>query len=83
MDTKTKIIICQGSSCFSRGNRKNLQVILRFLNEYNLESEVNFKGQLCSANCMQGPIIYINDVLYEQVDEEKVIELLKKQFNIK
>jgi NADH:ubiquinone oxidoreductase subunit E len=83
MDTTTNIIICQGSSCFSRGNKRNLQVILKFLNDYNLEAQVNFKGQLCSAKCMQGPVIYINDTLYEEMDEGKVIDIMKKHFNIK
>ena len=79
----TSIIICQGSSCFARGNRKNLQAILKFLNTHNLEAQVNFKGQLCTAKCMQGPVIYINDVMYEQVDEEKAINLIKEHFGIK
>lgn len=78
----TSIIICQGSSCFARGNRKNLQAILKFLNQHGLEANVSFKGQLCTAKCMQGPVIYINDVLHEQVDEEKAIQLIKEHFGI-
>lgn len=72
----TSIVICQGSSCFSRGNNKNLKIIQDYLAHHKLKANISFKGQLCSSRCQKGPVIIVNDVVYEQVDEPKVQKLL-------
>lgn len=77
---KTQIIICQGSSCFSRGNKKNLQVIQQFIREQKLDAQVLFKGQLCSGNCKSSPVIIVNGTVYEEVDEEKTLQILNNHF---
>ena len=81
MQNKTSIIICQGSSCFSRGNKNNLQVIQQFLKDRNLTANVSFKGQLCSSFCKEGPVIIINNTTYKNLDEVKTLEIIKNHFN--
>ena len=39
---KKEIVICLGSSCFSRGNKDVLEVVKRFLKEHQLTAEVFF-----------------------------------------
>lgn len=73
---KNKIIICQGSSCFSRGNKENLKAIQSFLSSHNLTSKVKFIGQLCTANCEKGPVILINNVLFEHVTPDQIEKIL-------
>lgn len=80
--SKTKIIICQGSSCFSRGNKENLEAIQAFISAHQLQAEIDFKGQLCSELCNEGPVIFINNDIYKEVTPEKVQILLKKHFNL-
>ena len=54
MNQKNQIIICMGSSCFSRGNRVNLELIKAWLSERKIEAEVGFKGQqIGRASCRE------------------------------
>ncbi len=78
---KTDITICLGSSCFSRGNGKNLEVIQEYIKTKGLEAEVTFKGQLCSENCSKGPMLIINGQSYYEVNKNKLIEILEKELN--
>lgn len=75
---KEKIILCMGSSCYSRGNRINLDLIRAWLEERNLQASVEFKGQLCTGLCNHGPVVIINGHVYENVKPAHVINLLKK-----
>lgn len=77
---KTNIVICQGSSCFARGNKENLMVIQKFIQDENLDVEVSFKGQLCTENCKQSPVFFINDAIYTEVDTNKTLDILKVHF---
>ncbi|MBQ9471087.1 MAG: (2Fe-2S) ferredoxin domain-containing protein [Bacteroidales bacterium] len=84
MDTNNKIpiTICLGSSCFSRGNRENLEVIKRYIAENNLNARVQFKGQLCSERCNRGPVIWINDVEYQGVSKSSILAILNRAFGL-
>ncbi len=79
---KTELVICMGSSCFARGNKKILAIIQEFIQSHNLSDKVIFKGNHCFGKCNNGPNIKINDTLHEGVNEETIIELLEKEFNL-
>jgi len=82
MKPKTNIIICMGSSCFSRGNQISLDLIKTYLKKNNLEGNISFSGQLCSEHCSKGPIVTINQKIYEDVHPDNVIDILQKALNI-
>jgi NADH:ubiquinone oxidoreductase subunit E len=75
--TKHTIKVCMGSSCFARGNMENLQKIENHINENNLDAEIELVGALCTEKCSSGPNIFIDDVLYDEIDEEKLNQILK------
>lgn len=75
-----EIIICMGSSCFSRGNKKVLQQIKEFLSERKLEQQVVFRGAHCFGNCEDGPVMKINGKLIQKVDPENVSSILEEYF---
>ncbi len=75
---KTEIVICLGSSCFSRGNKKSLLLIDKFLKENNLEDKYFFRGSRCFNICEKGPVLKIGDTLYEGVNPEDVEGILKR-----
>jgi len=81
MESKIEIIICLGSSCFSRGNKQVVQVIKEYLKKHHLEEAVNFKGNHCFSNCVEGPVVKINNQEYFQVDEEKIVNILNQYFH--
>lgn len=73
-----EITICLGSSCFARGNKKTVKLIQDFIKENKLEAKVHFKGNHCFGDCSRGPVIQINEKIYEQVDSERALEILQK-----
>jgi NADH:ubiquinone oxidoreductase subunit E len=76
---KSKINICLGSSCFSRGNKANLEVIQNYLKDNHLEADVHFSGHLCEERCSKGPIISINDRVYEEVTLSRLHKILQEE----
>ncbi|HHT03452.1 MAG TPA: (2Fe-2S) ferredoxin domain-containing protein [Bacteroidales bacterium] len=76
---KKEITICLGSSCFSRGNNKNLEIIQEYIKSKGLEADINFKGQLCSEQCQEGPVLTIDNTTYKEVTQTKLIEILDKE----
>lgn len=79
MSDKTEIIICLGSSCFARGNKKTVQAIEAYIREHDLAEKVFFHGGHCFGHCEKGPILKINKKLYEKVDHLNVIDILAKE----
>ena len=77
---KKEIIICLGSSCFSRGNKKTVQLIKDYIKNNQLEDKVFFHGNHCSGNCENGPIIKIDNKEYQNVSPDNIIYLLDSIF---
>lgn len=76
---KHKIVICMGSSCFARGNERNIQVIQDFLKNNQLEADVEFVGTHCNNICSNGPNISIDGVMFNKLDGETLIDLLNRK----
>lgn len=77
---KPKIVICIGSSCFSRGNTKNVETAEKYLEEngYRDEVDVDLSGSLCQGRCADGPIVVIDDHVYTKVDTGLMLDLLRQ-----
>lgn len=80
---KPRIVICVGSSCFSRGNARNVEIAEKYLEEHNLQDEVDvdLSGGLCAGCCAEGPNIIINGKIYNRVDSGVMRDLLKSTFS--
>ena len=74
----TEITVCMGSSCFSRGNRGNLEAIRAWLEASGRVDEVCFKGCRCEGHCSEGPNVIIGGVRYAGITPEMIPELLEK-----
>lgn len=70
------ITVCMGSSCFSRGNASNAEIIQKFIQQHNLSTTVEVKGCLCEGECKTGPNIRIDDKLFSYVSPEGLNDLL-------
>ncbi len=73
-----KISICMGSSCFARGNSKNLITLEEYIKEHNLNAEIELTGLRCTENCSKGPNIVIDNQEYNNVDKGSLIDIIKK-----
>lgn len=76
---KKQIIICMGSSCFSRGNDRNLETIEEFINQHNLTEEVDLRGSRCEGRCSHGPNIRIEHQVISHMDKGDLLEVLEDQ----
>lgn len=75
-----EISLCFGSSCFARGNERNLTLIENFLQERRLETKVELSGTRCSEGCLLGPRVVVDGVVYDRVDAEKLTRILNEKF---
>lgn len=82
MSNKIEVVICLGSSCFSRGNKNLLSLISQYVKDHNIQDRINFHGGHCFDNCAEGPILKVDGKLYTNIDEMKVIEILNNTFEI-
>lgn len=78
--TRRRISICLGSSCFARGNNANLEVIKQYLKDNGLEAEITFSGRLCENTCNRGPVVCIDDQVYENVNRSLLHKILEEEF---
>ena len=77
-----KIRICLGSSCFSKAKETNLEYIERFLKMNKVTDKVDFAGHLCIDQCITGPNIEIDDIMYSGVDPAKLEKVLRFHFGL-
>lgn len=75
---KPRITICMGSSCFLRGNRRNLELIESYLAARGIAARVDLVGSRCEGACGSGPNIRINGRIFPAVKPETLQELLDR-----
>lgn len=78
----TQIKVCMGSSCFARGNAKNLQIIQNFLDKHQLDASIELSGLRCCNNCSKGPNINIDGTDYNNIESGALLDILEKHFNL-
>jgi len=82
MEAKLDIAICLGSACFARGNNGTRKIIEEYIRDNGLWDKVNFHGGRCFDHCQAGPVLKINDTVYEQVTESTVTDILNTVFGL-
>lgn len=70
-----------GSSCFARGNDRNLELIESYIKDNKLNATVELAGSRCEGKCACGPNIKVNDIEYNNVTEKQLLEILRKLNN--
>lgn len=70
------ITVCMGSSCFARGNDKNLEFLENYVKDKGIDARIDISGTRCEGKCASGPNVIINGTEYTEVDEEKLKEIL-------
>jgi NADH:ubiquinone oxidoreductase subunit E len=71
-----------GSSCFARGNEKNVAFCEKFLASRGLKDEVDvvLGASLCTGNCAKGPVVVIDGEVHTRGDEGVMSDLLEGLF---
>ncbi|SNX52808.1 NAD(P)H-dependent oxidoreductase subunit E [Thermoanaerobacterium sp. RBIITD] len=55
------ITVCVGSSCHLKGSYDVINILKRYIKDYNLEGKVELKADFCMGNCMRAVSIKINN----------------------
>lgn len=76
---KPTVTICMGSSCFARGNARNLELIENYLDEHGLTGAVDLCGSRCEGHCRKGPNLAIDGAPQHGVDAGLLLELLRER----
>ncbi|MBT3355778.1 hypothetical protein HN784_04625 [bacterium] len=72
--------ICDGANCNTKKSTRVIEEIERFFGQ-KIDDSFNFKVKIqresCFGFCAQGPIMVVNDVMYEKVTPERVDDILR------
>ncbi|MDD4848802.1 MAG: NAD(P)H-dependent oxidoreductase subunit E [Bacteroidales bacterium] len=77
---KIEIVICLGSSCFSRGNKSMVKQIDDYIKAHRLTERVFYHGSHCFGACEKGPVMRIGNNFYYQVTPENLHKILYDNF---
>ena len=82
MSDKPHVTICMGSSCFARGNEKNLAVCEKFLADRGLKDETDLElaASLCTGTCARGPVVIVDGKTFTNVDPGVMLDIMQKTF---
>lgn len=72
MNDRVEIVICMGSSCFSRGNQHLLCDIRDWVEQQPWHERITLRGSRCEGACMQGPNVRINGRILHSATLDKV-----------
>lgn len=83
-DTKepTELAICMGSSCFSRGNKRNIRLIQEYIDVHGLCGKVAMKGHLCEGLCKDGPNLTVDGQVFNSIDPDFLEFILDEHLKI-
>jgi NADH-quinone oxidoreductase subunit G len=74
-----KIKVCIGTSCFVNGSQTLLNNIIDYIDQNELNENVNVKATFCLAECDKGPNITINGEVMNHCTTNMVISNLKSR----
>lgn len=73
-----EVVLCMGSSCFSRGNAANLEAVRRHVAAAGATLQLELRGHLCEGRCSEGPHLLVDGRLYSGVTPGSVRSLLER-----
>lgn len=72
-----EIRICMGSSCYSRGNGLNAELVQGLIRDGILEAATTeLSGTLCEGLCVEGPIVILDGVVHKGVTPPMLRDIL-------
>ncbi len=57
-----------------------MEIIRDYIREKGIDADVTFSGKLCEDMCSRGPVVCIDDRVYELVDTASLRKILKEEF---
>ncbi|MCE5333397.1 MAG: (2Fe-2S) ferredoxin domain-containing protein [Desulfobacteraceae bacterium] len=79
----TELAVCMGSSCFSRGNKRNIRLIKEYIDTHGLCGKVVLKGHLCEGLCKDGPNISVDGQVFNSIDSDFLEFILEDHLKLR
>ncbi|SFR01601.1 complex I 24 kDa subunit family protein [Desulfoscipio geothermicus] len=77
---KYKISVCLGTNCYLRGSSRILERLCQVLNiepgDTTPDGKFSLEAVRCLGACALSPVIMINEVVYPQVEPQKIPDIL-------
>lgn len=70
------VVVCLGSSCFARGNARNLATIEAYLLNHGMQNTVRVTGCLCQDECKRGPNLMMRGEHLHEMNPAALREIL-------
>ena len=91
---KNSIIVCRGTACHTKGSKVLLDEVgpILGIKSSEMESESSYttpdnlftiKTVACFGQCAQSPVVAVNDVIYSNVNSQKLVKILNKVKGLK
>lgn len=86
---KHAIVVCRGTACHTKGSKSLLNEVGQMLG-YNYadtddessvttpDNEFTIKTVACFGQCAQSPVVAIDNVIYSNVNSQKLLKILKR-----
>jgi NADH-quinone oxidoreductase subunit E len=86
---KHSIVVCRGTACHTKGSKSLLNEVGQMLG-YNYadaddessvttpDNEFTIKTVACFGQCAQSPVVAIDNVIYSNVNSQKLLKILKR-----
>lgn len=80
---RCRLLVCYSTPCLSSGAEAVYKALIQAVKERNLNAEVDVTRTGCVGPCSRGPLVTVripgrDDVIYEHVTPELVLEILEK-----
>ena len=78
-DTKVKVAVCIGTSCYTKGSQRLISVLSNKLKETSYGNQIDLRASFCFENCGESPNVKVNNKLIEKADVQKVLTAIEKE----
>lgn len=72
-----EVILCMGSSCYSRGNSRALTLLEAAMEREAWQAKVFLKGCVCGGHCSEGPVVTVEGQVYSSVHPDSLIDIVR------
>jgi NADH-quinone oxidoreductase subunit G len=80
-NSKVKINVCLGTSCFVKGSQTILKKLMNYVGEHGLSDDVNIKASFCMENCDNGPSVTVGGKIMHKCTYSSVVEELERSLS--
>ena len=76
---KITITVCIGSGCHVKGSRKIIKILKDYIEENELDIDINLEACFCQGRCTEGVVVKFNDKIVTEITKNNIIPTLEEE----